>query len=259
MNLKEFVTYLRNNDDNIWSIREKFYDNFKNLEDQEENEDVAWIIKESESCPIAECVLGWLYRFGFGVKDDVDEAIRLYKNSASRGYKTAYYNIADIYANSPLYNPVECIKWQKKSALEGNNIESQYDLGCIYEFGDVGPDKDEEEAFKWYKMSADQGHDEAQDALGRMYMDGTTPIGKDYNEAIKWTKKAYEQGNCCSMTRLGVMYGYGYGVEKNLDEAIRFFKEAKENNCDLALVMGNSELLSILPELKMIVGEKASV
>ena len=61
---------------------------------------------------------------------------------------------------------------------------------------------------------AKNGDAEAQDYLGYAYNMGTG-VEKDYDEAVKWYRKAAEQGHAPGQSRLGKMYYLGYGVEKD--------------------------------------------
>jgi TPR repeat protein len=60
----------------------------------------------------------------------------------------------------------EAVKWYRKSAEQGNE-PAQYNLGVMYANG-LGVAKDESEAVKWYRKSAEQGDADAKDALKRL-------------------------------------------------------------------------------------------
>jgi TPR repeat protein len=45
-------------------------------------------------------------------------------------------------------------------------------------------------------------------------------------KAVEWFKKAAEQGMTGSMATLGMMYKEGNGVEKNVEEARKWYKLA---------------------------------
>lgn len=55
---------------------------------------------------------------------------------------------------------------------------------------------------------------------------------KDYDTAVKLLKKSIEGQNGEAMFVYGRMLYIGEGVEKNRNEAMKFFKQAKENGCD---------------------------
>lgn len=55
-------------------------------------------------------------------------------------------------------------------------------------------DKDEHEAFRWYKKSADQGWEGGQFFVGWCYCNGMGVL-KNEEEGLKWLQKAAKQGN----------------------------------------------------------------
>ena len=66
-------------------------------------------------------------------------------------------------------------------------------LGRCYAKGE-GVTKDNVEALKWYRMSAEHGAANAQCELGRCYAKGEI-LAMDKIEALKWFRKAAEQGS----------------------------------------------------------------
>ena len=71
------------------------------------------------------------------------------------------------------------------------------------------------------------GDVDAQDALGNCYEDGYG-VGKNIAEAVKWYQKAAEQGSADAQYKLGVCYEKGEGVEKDAVEAAKWYQEAAE-------------------------------
>ena len=61
--------------------------------------------------------------------------------------------------------------------------------------------------------------------LGWCYENG---VEKNYEEAVKWYKKAAEKGDDWAMRKLGWCYENGEGVEKNYEEAVKWYKKAAE-------------------------------
>ena len=104
-------------------------------------------------------------------------------------------------------------------AANSGDPESQYKLGCYYSSSECyGDARNEEEAFKWYKRAAEQGHARAQYQLGYCYyysmgvpMDELHRLksgnwwqklfavekfkSQNRAEGIRWYKKAAEQGH----------------------------------------------------------------
>ena len=61
--------------------------------------------------------------------------------------------------------------------------------------------------------------------MGFMFMEGEG-VEKNADEAVKWFSKGAEAGLVGSMTTLAMMYKEGNGVEKNPEEADRLLKMA---------------------------------
>ena len=51
----------------------------------------------------------------------------------------------------------------------------------------------------------------------------------DYVEALKWLNLSVQQNNRAAQNALGWMYYYGWGVEKDPDEAKKLFQKATNN------------------------------
>ena len=77
------------------------------------------------------------------------------------------------------------------------------------------------------KKAAEQGDDLAQLRLGNCYENGDG-VEKNLSEAVKWWRKAAEQGNAQAQCYLGICYYNGDEVEKNLSEAVKWYRKAAE-------------------------------
>lgn len=78
-----------------------------------------------------------------------------------------------------------------KIVKEGNSDDQLY-LAKMYAEGD-GIEQNYSEAFKHFKVSADQGNSYAQFWIGYMYQKGKG-VKQNYSEAIKYYKLAADQG-----------------------------------------------------------------
>ena len=144
----------------------------------------------------AQLELGHWYRWGKGVKKNLDEAVKWYSKSADRG-----------------------------------NASAQLSLGYCYLYGE-GVEKDSKKAVEWFRKSANQGNAFAQLNLGLCYRNGKG-VEKDPREAVKWIRKSAERGNAKAQYWLGHCYLYGEGVKRTPWEAFRWFDEsAKQGNAD---------------------------
>ena len=123
------------------------------------------------------------------------------------------------------------------SDAEAGNAEAQYELGDIYERGEGVP-ADEQEAMKWYRMAADQGHALAGLNLIRLVMskamDGSSQARERLRqEAAKWFRPAAEQGIDIAQIGLGYSYERGWGVPQDDREAVKWFRMAAEQGSAL--------------------------
>jgi TPR repeat protein len=68
-------------------------------------------------------------------------------------------------------------------------------------------------------------------------------------QAVVWCKKAAEQGYAPAQGNLGVMYRNGHGVERNLNQAARWFQKAARQDTEHQ-AKARSELMKIYEEMK---------
>jgi TPR repeat protein len=94
------------------------------------------------------------------------------------------------------------------------DANAQFEIAYKYYYGIGGP-QDVNQAFKWYKKSAEQGNYLAQNILATMFYNGTGVV-KDYKQAFKWYMKSAEQGHPYAPFNLGKMYYMGEGVPQDI-------------------------------------------
>ncbi len=124
-------------------------------------------------------------------------------------------------------NEQEAVRLYKLSADQGHML-GQNCLGWMYDQG-VGIEQNSEEGFKYYKLAADQGHSMAQHNVGFMYEFGRG-VKKDLKEAVKYYRLSAGQGHAWGLNSLGRMYRDGLGGLRQDDkEAVRLFKMALEH------------------------------
>ena len=78
------------------------------------------------------------------------------------------------------------------------------------------------------KTKAEQGDVKAQHWLGDMYYYGKG-VSKDLEEALRWYEKAAENEHAQAQYWLGRMYYYGKGVPEDHEKASYWWKKAAEN------------------------------
>ena len=80
---------------------------------------------------------------------------------------------------------------------------------------------------KLCRFAAEQNDADAQFRLGTCYYNGIG-VEKDVVEAVKWWRKAAEQNNADAQFGLGYCYVYGWGVPKNAVEVVNWYLKAAE-------------------------------
>ena len=81
------------------------------------------------------------------------------------------------------------------------------------------------------KKAAEQGDAQAQYNLGNCYAFGKG-VEKNLSEAVKWYRKAAEQGDAQAQYNLGVCYYNGQGMIQNNIKAYAWIAVASANGCD---------------------------
>lgn len=100
--------------------------------------------------------------------------------------------------------------------------QEQLKLGEQYAFG-RGVARNDEEAFKLFRMAAEQGNAEAQYKLAVMLDKGMGTF-ENPKEALTWYKRAAEHGHAGAENNIGNFYNNGRGVPQDKREAERWYR-----------------------------------
>ncbi|MBR5957640.1 MAG: SEL1-like repeat protein [Salinivirgaceae bacterium] len=155
---------------------------------------------------------------------DVDNELKKYWNLAEHDDAIAQYKLGRIYCEKRK-NYSEAYKWFKLSANQ-NNDDALVCLGCCYRNG-YGIHKNFGKALENYLKSAKQNNRRAQRAIGICYENGQG-VKKDYQMAVEWYTKAAEQGDAGAQFDLGVCYGTGQGIVQDYQKAVEWLAKAAE-------------------------------
>ena len=163
-------------------------------------------------------------------RDSIDEL----RKAAESGDIEAQYELGTrlYYGNKCNVNNEEAVKWFRKAAEQGYT-KAQYLLGQSLVLG-MGCKKDKEEAERWLRKAAKQGHTKAKDYLKLLIeVDESSSQNFNPNDLMKLRKKA-ELGDVVEQNNLGNCLYYGRGCEKNLVEAVLWYRRAAEQGYDKA-------------------------
>jgi hypothetical protein len=149
------------------------------------------------SNPEAQYYLGLMYEFGKGVDIKPEEAFRLFKLSAGKGFGLGIQSVARFH--------------QKGSATP----------------------KDDFEATRWYYLCALRGEATCLASMASRYMYGLG-VEKDYAEAMRWARLAVDKKSSYGYLYMGTIYENGMGVEKDLAEAAQWYRKAADMGNSIA-------------------------
>ena len=107
----------------------------------------------------------------FGDKTNID-AMSTAALSKKVRRENAEVKTAELESKRAYNHRWDSYEYFKKKADKDNDADAQYAIGCAYEFGKLGLEKNEETAFQYYQKAADGGHKDAQCLIGIVYEDG---------------------------------------------------------------------------------------
>jgi TPR repeat protein len=188
-------------------------------------------ISSAEGSADAMLELGERLIQGRGATANTTEGIAWIQKAADAGKHQGWYELGVVYANGMgvQMDMQKAMGFFRKGADLGNS-DSQCSLGMFYQAGEKipgGVKADPAEARRWYRMAAEQNHQEAIFHLGQLMMFGQ---GGDADpvEAAAWFRKGSELGNPEAQWSLGQCYFEGKGVKKDLVQAYALYAAAAE-------------------------------
>ncbi|KAJ2617376.1 hypothetical protein H4S08_000344 [Coemansia sp. RSA 1365] len=131
------------------------------------------------------------------------------------------------------YDPEEAQKLLDKAARLGN-IEAQYFLGYLFEFGEHGFPVDPLSSTHYYQLAAEQDNAKAQMALSGWYLSGGEGIPIDDRLAFDWGHRAAQQGLTRAMYAMGYYYEMGIGCDKDIVRAKDWYERAASDGSEEA-------------------------
>ncbi len=176
------------------------------------------LVKAESGVAEAQFQVGFSYRFGKGVEEDVWEAVGWLRKAAMQGVAEAQFFLGDCYGSGEgvRQNDWLAIMWFKKAAEQDFEVAKAFLKN--YKSTDVAD---------WLK-AAEGGDVDAQYSAGECYYHGTG-LPQDYGEAVHWLTKAAEQDDYDAQKLLMRCYLHGKGVPKDVAQAEMWFNKARQN------------------------------
>jgi len=172
----------------------------------------------------AQASLGHAYLYGDGTTIDLDQAEFWLTKAAEQGNDWAQRNLIEVYKRKGDSNKANDLAQKTTEALTSK--ASNGDIHAMKELGDLHNDMgNKEQAFKWWKQSAELDNKWAQDNLGWLYMWGNG-VPANLGLAEYWLTKAVDAGNEWAVLNLGELYVEG----GSYPTALKWFNKALESS-----------------------------
>ena len=181
--------------------------------------------------------IGRFYTDGISgiVPQNVPLAVHWLRKAADQGDRRAWSDLAELYRYGKqdiAQNPQLAFSWYKKIAEDDEPDDgmskafAQNTLAECYRCG-FGVNKNDAEAFRWYKEAVDNGCYTYRFRLGLMYASGTgTPVNEA--EYVRLVRLEAEDGDRTAQEHFGLMYSVGKVVAQDDDEALRWLLAAAD-------------------------------
>ncbi|GEM_PF-6490288 len=110
-----------------------------------------------------------------------------------------------------------------------NNAQALYLLANMKIYG-YGGKKDRAKGLEYMTQAAEKNNLSAELYLGAYYLNEK----KDLKQSLLWLEKAANQGNASAQLFAGLCYFNGFGINKNIDKAKKYFINAAKQNIPMA-------------------------
>ncbi len=119
----------------------------------------------------------------------------------------------------------QSIAWYRK-AVDAGSLGGLIDLGIALNSGHGIP-KDSAMAFALWERAVERGSTDAMDLLGQLLVVGAEGVERNPVRASVLFQRAAEAGNAKAAEALGKMYEDGNGVDKDLSQAMAWYRQAE--------------------------------
>lgn len=185
-----------------------------------------------------------------GVSVDFADVEKWWTMAAEAGNAKAQYSKFEFIIKSGVAGWKEALPWLKKAADQGLGC-AQYEMGHAYEEG-LGVEHDEEKAMEWYRLASKTFNEEASwgnpalraralFCLAYMWENQKPARDGKWIDANRSAFDLYHEaallGSVPAQYKLGCLYcGGRRGLEKNMDEALFWWKKAAIQGHEMAAV-----------------------
>ncbi|KAG0256706.1 hypothetical protein DFQ27_005538 [Actinomortierella ambigua] len=177
----------------------------------------------------AQYSLGRMFADGHEVTQSDIEAASWFRKAAEQGESEAQFSLSRMYRNGHgvAQSDTDAIHWLHEAAEHGS-IKAQFELGLLYASGE-GVKQDAEEAAWWFYRASEQGYPGARKAFDMLFAsdyDGTKRRDFEY---VRWYRVLADQGHEQARFDLATAYLEGTRIKANNSKAFKWFHKAAES------------------------------
>lgn len=179
--------------------------------------------------PYANLKMAYYYEDALVGEEDFTKALENFKIASEGGNAEATYNVGRYYryAVGIPENPQEAIR-NFMQASEAGNGQAMIEMALVYEYEYGGYGFDAQKATEYMTKAAEQGYSYAQYKVGYYLYYGL--LEQDIQKGKEWFEKSYEAGYPHSAIMLGNYYLYNHGGEKDYAKSFDYYRFAQERD-----------------------------
>ena len=184
-------------------------------------------IKAEQGQPDYQYLYGASYEYGWGVEEDMKQAMTWYKKAAVQKQKASYNAVGNLYrmGKGVKADSEEAFRWFKLGA-DAEDAQAMLNVGNCYFYG-MGAEKDLAQAVQWWQRAADGGNSYAQSQMGDCFFNGLG-VKQDIDKAAEYYTMAADANIANAQYRLGLLYYYGQGVDADRTHAKLLLQKARD-------------------------------
>ena len=191
------------------------------------------IPRAEEGDVAAQTLLGLIYEGGYGVPQNLEEAVAWYEFAAAGGEREAQFALGMMFLEGRgVTRDRDRAADYLELAAAGGKTAAKYNLGLLYLEGQVRP-PDIAKAAGLFGEAAEAGSPDAQYVLAQLYTDGRG-VSEDQAAATQWFAEAARLGHMEAQVEYGIRLFNGDGIGKNEEAAAAWFRRAADLGSPIA-------------------------
>ncbi|WP_318472389.1 SEL1-like repeat protein [Photobacterium leiognathi] len=173
---------------------------------------------------------------------NTDKAVTLLHSSASKNHKYSHQTLGKIYRHG-IHNTEQDLEksyFHYTAAAKDNDPKVLYEIATLSFKYPFLIDNNYDIPLKQLTLAAKSDYEPATFQLAKLYDQGYQ-IKQDYQQAFYWYKKSAESGNNKAMYNLASMYANGDGVEESYEQAEFWLEESANHGNKRAIELLSQE------------------